>query len=348
MAGNDKKYIQRCLDIARLGLGNVAPNPMVGCVIVFEDKIIGEGYHRKIGEKHAEVYAIESVKDKSLLSKSRLYVNLEPCSHFGKTPPCVDLIIKYKIPEIVIGTVDPNEKVKGKGIERLKQAKSIVQTGILENECMELNKRYFTFINKKRPYIILKWAQTLDGFIDIQRNHNTVAQPTWITNETARILVHKWRNEEQAIMAGKNTIKKDNPQLTNRYWRGKSPVRIILDRENNLNRNLNVFDKSADTLIFNSKEDKSEQNLRWIKIDFNENVLGKIIRYLYERGIQSIIIEGGTKLLGNFADINLWDEARIFIGNKLFQNGVKAPSLPGKILHINEIDGSKLIYCIND
>ncbi|MBN2520045.1 MAG: bifunctional diaminohydroxyphosphoribosylaminopyrimidine deaminase/5-amino-6-(5-phosphoribosylamino)uracil reductase RibD, partial [Bacteroidales bacterium] len=327
--------------------GNVAPNPMVGCVIVHQNKIIGEGYHKKIGESHAEVNAIQSVKDKSVLSESKLYVNLEPCSHVGKTPPCTDLILEYNIPEIIVGMIDPNKIVAGKGIEKLKNNGCIVKNGISENECINLNKQYLTFIEKKRPYIILKWAQTLDGFIDLERNQNSPIEPNWITDKTARILVHKWRSEEQAIMVGTNTVEKDNPDLTNRFWAGKSPLRIVIDKNLKLNRNYNIFNNTAQTIIYNQLKDKAEKNLNFIKINFNKNIIPQILNDLYNKNVQSVIIEGGRKLLLSFIDINIWDEARVFMGPKMFKQGIKAPLISGGRTYFDTIGNSKLIYYNN-
>ncbi len=348
MTEDDKKYMHRCLQLAKLGKGNVAPNPMVGCVIVHQHKIIGEGYHKRLGEPHAEVNAIQSVKNKSILSKSKLYVNLEPCSHVGRTPPCTDLIIEYNIPETIVGMIDPNKIVAGKGIEKLKNNGCIVKTGILENESKNLNKRYLKFIEKKRPYIILKWAQTLDGFIDLERNQNSPIEPNWITNKTARILVHKWRNEEQAIMVGTNTIEKDNPNLTNRHWYGKSPIRIVIDKDLKLNKNYNIYNNHAQTIIYNQLNNRNENNLNFIKINFNKNIIPQILNDLYIKEIQSVLVEGGRKLLLSFIDINIWDEARVFIGPKMFEQGIKAPSISGKKTYFNAIGNSKLIYYINN
>ena len=343
----DKKYMQRCLQLAKSGFGNVAPNPLVGCVIVNKNKIIGEGYHRKFGESHAEVNAIQSVTDKSLLLKSKLYVNLEPCSHFGKTPPCTDLIIANKIPEIIIGITDPNKLVAGNGIKKLEINGCKVKTGILEKECKDLNKRYITYIEKKRPYIILKWAQTMDEFIDLERNEKSPVEPNWISNKTARILVHKWRREEQAIMVGRITVEKDDPNLTNRYWAGNSPLRILIDKDLKLNKNYNIYNKPENTIIYNQLENRISENLNFIKINFSDNIIPQVLNDLYKKEIQSLIIEGGRKLLLSFIDNNCWDEARVFIGEKLFTKGLKAPEIPGRMVYTDTIGDSKLIYTIN-
>ena len=325
-----EKYIKRCIELAKNGLGTTYPNPLVGCVIVFENTIIGEGWHKKSGASHAEVIAIESVQNKELLSSSTLYVSLEPCSHFGKTPPCADLILKYKIPNVVIGTVDPNSKVAGKGIQKLKDSGVNVSFGILEKVGNELNKRFFTFHRKNRPYIILKWAESADGFISPK--NKTEQKPVWISNEYSRQLVHKWRSEEQAILVGTQTIIDDNPSLTVRDWVGKNPIRVVIDKENAIDLSSNVFDNQAKTIVFSNKEVTSNSDkIQTIKIDFDTNSTQEIVKKLYNNNIQSIIIEGGRKTLQSFIDTNLWDEARVFIGEINLKEGTKAPELNRKI-----------------
>jgi len=325
-----EKYIKRCIELAKNGLGTTYPNPLVGCVIIFENTIIGEGWHKKSGASHAEVIAIESVQNKELLSSSTLYVSLEPCSHFGKTPPCADLILKYKIPNVVIGTVDPNSKVAGKGIQKLKDSGVNVTFGILEKEGNELNKRFFTFHRKNRPYIILKWAESADGFISPK--NKTEQKPVWISNEYSRQLVHKWRSEEQAILVGTQTIIDDNPSLTVRDWVGKNPIRVVIDKENAIDLSSNVFDNKAKTIVFSNKEVTSNSDkIQTIKIDFDTNSTQEIVKKLYNNNIQSIIIEGGRKTLQSFIDANLWDEARVFIGEINLKEGTKAPELNRKI-----------------
>lgn len=334
--------MQRCIEIATYGFGNVAPNPMVGAVITYNNEIIGEGYHQKYGEAHAEVNAINSLKDKHLLSKSTLYVNLEPCSHYGKTPPCADLIIKHKIPKVVIGSTDTFTKVHGRGIEKLKLAGIDVTCGILEKESRELNRRFFTYHETKKPYVILKWAQTLDGFIDAVRIKNTPLQPLWITNKTARTLVHRWRSEEQSIMVGTNTAAKDNPKLNVRDWAGKNPLRVLLDKNLRLDRNLNLFDNSVKTIVFTEKNIASDANTNFVRVNFDETLLITILEYLYHQNIQSIIIEGGAQLLNSFIKQNLWDEARVFIGDISFGSGVKAPDFSGKYSEKSDFGDSRL------
>ena len=321
-----EKYIKRCIELAKYGLGTTYPNPLVGCVIVFENKIIGEGWHKKSGESHAEVIAIQSVQNKELLSSSTLYVNLEPCSHFGKTPPCADLIIKYKIPNVIIGTIDPNSNVAGKGIKKLKDSGVTVSFGILEKECNELNKRFFTFHRKSRPYIILKWAESSDGFISPKNKKEQ--KPVWISNEYSRQLVHKWRSEEQAILVGTQTIIDDNPSLTVRDWVGKNPIRIIIDKENSIDSISNVLDNQSKTIVF-SKNDVTlnTDTIQNINIDFDNNSSQTIVNKLFENNIQSVIIEGGRKTIQTLIDEDLWDEARVFIGDIYINEGTKAPEI---------------------
>ncbi|WET01510.1 bifunctional diaminohydroxyphosphoribosylaminopyrimidine deaminase/5-amino-6-(5-phosphoribosylamino)uracil reductase RibD [Flavobacterium sp. YJ01] len=326
-----EKYIKRCIELAQNGLGTTYPNPMVGSVIVYEGQIIGEGWHKKAGEPHAEVNAVRSVKDKSLLKKSTIYVSLEPCSHFGKTPPCCDLIIANEIPNVVVGTVDPNEKVAGKGILKLIEAGANVTVGVLEDECNELNKRFFTFHQKKRPYIVLKWAESRDGFLAPEKVSDQDRKPIWITNQYSRQLVHKWRTEEQAILAGTQTVADDNPKLNARDWDGNNPVRVIIDQNNRIDKNSFVFDDSVKTIVFSNKNLKSStENTSFEVIDFNQNIIPQILDVLYKNQIQSIIIEGGRQTLQSFIDENLWDEARIFIGETSFHTGTKAPIISRK------------------
>lgn len=362
----DKKQMMRCLELAKQGMGNVAPNPMVGCVIEHQNQAIAVGYHEKFGEAHAEVNAINSVLDKSLLKESTLYVNLEPCSHTGKTPPCADLIIQHQIPNVVIGCIDSYSKVAGKGIEKLKAAGINVAVGVLEKKAKELNKRFFTFHNKKRPYIILKWAETKDGFIDIERhceersslNKNTANQSkdcfvprndvdNWITSSFSKKLVHQWRSEEQAIIIGTNTALNDNPKLTVRQIEGKNPLRVVLDLNLRLPEHLHIFDRSTPTLIFNSLKSEQQHNLEFVKIDKTKDLLPQILDELYQRSILSIIVEGGTQLLQTFIDSNLWDEAKVFIGEKEFKSGLKAPKFNKTPINSLQFDTDILNTYIN-
>jgi diaminohydroxyphosphoribosylaminopyrimidine deaminase/5-amino-6-(5-phosphoribosylamino)uracil reductase len=315
----------RAIELARLGMGQVAPNPMVGCVIVHDGLIIGEGYHHKYGEAHAEVNAILSVKDQDLLARSTMYVTLEPCAHFGKTPPCADLVVRMRIPKVVIGSMDPNEKVAGRGLDRLRSAGCIVETGLLEEECNRMNRRFLTVHQKGRPYIILKWAQTEDGFIDRSRDEDEFGQPTWITNDLSRIAVHKMRSDEAAILVGTNTAIKDNPSLTVREWSGNHPLRMVLDRRGILPESAALLDQSTETIVFTEQAMTSKPNLEYIRIQFNGDMLKEINSILVGRGIQSLLVEGGKSLLESYMREGLWDEARIYIGNKRFGSGIKAP-----------------------
>jgi len=314
--------MQRCIDLAKKGIRAVAPNPMVGCVLVVEDKIIGEGYHERYGEAHAEVNAINSVSNKSLLKKATLYVSLEPCSHTGKTPPCAELIIKKGIKKVVIGTKDSNPIVGGKGIEKLKNGGVQVEEGILQEQCIELNKRFFTFHEKQRPYVILKWAQTLDGFLDRIREDEK-QKINWISEPETKTLVHKWRSEEQSILVGRNTIINDNPSLTVRDYGGMNPIRLVIDSQLQISGALNIYSKDAPTIVFNRIKDKKEDNIEWVKI--NETSTKNILEELYKRGIQSIFVEGGSRTLQYFIIDNVWDEARVVVGQKYFKEGYKAP-----------------------
>lgn len=347
-----EKYINRCIELAKNGLGTTYPNPLVGSVIVYEDKIIGEGWHKKAGEAHAEVNAINSVKDKSLLSKATIYVSLEPCSHFGKTPPCADLIVSHKIPNVVIGTVDPNEKVAGNGIKKLMEAGANVTVGILEEECYALNKRFFTFHNKKRPYIILKWAETADGFIApfkiLKQVQHDKLKPVWITNTYSRQLVHKWRTEEQAILVGTQTVLDDNPSLNARDFYGNNPVRIVWDKSGKIDAKFHVKDNSIKTLfITESKEFKSTENCIYEICQFDKNLVENTLAILVKHQIQSVIIEGGSQTIQSFIDKNLWDEARVFKGKSIFENGVKAPKIKGKTAETKNILEDQLIILNN-
>ena len=343
-----EKYIKRCIELAKNGFGTTYPNPMVGSIIVYEDKIIGEGWHQKAGEPHAEVNAVRSVKDKSLLKKATIYVSLEPCSHFGKTPPCCDLIIANEIPNVVIGTVDPNEKVAGNGIKKLIAAGVNVTVGVLEKECHELNKRFFTYHNKKRPYIILKWAESQDGFLAPEKQVDQERTPVWITNQYSRQLVHKWRSEEQAILVGTQTVIDDNPKLNVRDWLGNNPVRVVLDQNNRISKESFIFDDSIKTIVFTKfKSNLSTENTTFEVIDFNQNIIPQILAVLYQNQIQSIIIEGGLKTLQAFIDQEIWDEARIFIGKTTFNKGTKAPILQKKTTTKTHIQNDELIYVRN-
>ncbi|MDP2413631.1 bifunctional diaminohydroxyphosphoribosylaminopyrimidine deaminase/5-amino-6-(5-phosphoribosylamino)uracil reductase RibD [Daejeonella sp.] len=326
-----QNYLQRCIDLARLGAGSVSPNPMVGSVIVCDDKIIGEGYHRVYGQAHAEVNAINQVFEthdnaKELLKRSTIYVNLEPCSHFGKTPPCADLIISNEIPRAVIGCRDPFDQINGKGIEKLRNAGIDVVEGVLTEQCIDLNKRFFTRIQKQRPYIILKWAQTSDGFFAPADKSQK-----WISSQNAKQLVHRWRTEEDAVLVGKNTALADNPRLNSREWPGRDPTRIVIDRRLELPEDLNVFDQSQDTIIFNEQKTDLVDRIKYLELEDFDNLLPQLIAYqLYLMDIQSLIVEGGAETLNLFIKAGLWDEARVFTSPQNWNSGIPAPKLFGK------------------
>ncbi|MGO4910962.1 bifunctional diaminohydroxyphosphoribosylaminopyrimidine deaminase/5-amino-6-(5-phosphoribosylamino)uracil reductase RibD [Leeuwenhoekiella sp. W20_SRS_FM14] len=343
-----EKYMVRCVQLAKNGLGTTYPNPMVGSVIVHNNKIIGEGWHKKSGEPHAEVNAINSVIHKELLSESTIYVSLEPCSHYGKTPPCSDLIIAKGIKKVIIGTVDPFAEVSGRGIKKLLEAGCEVQVGVLEGLCQELNKRFFTFHNKKRPYIILKWAESADGFIAPDSTRRDKKEPFWITNSVSKQLVHKWRSEEQSILVGSTTAKTDNPSLTTREWYGNSPTRIVIDKNLSLSNESHLLDACTATLIITETEAINSENKKYYKADFNSNLPKQICDILHTKGLQSVIIEGGTQTLQHFINAGLWDEARVFKGNLDFKSGIKSPQLKAfKKLKTTAYTGDLLTYYIN-
>ncbi len=332
--GHHESYMRRCIELGNLALGTARPNPMVGCVIVHENKIIAEGYTSPFGGPHAEVVALNAVKDKNLLPHSELYVSLEPCSHFGKTPPCANLIVESGVRDVIIGCLDPNPKVSGNGIRVLRENGCIVTNGVLENECREHFKRFLCYHERKRPYIILKWAQTADGFIAPKRKEK--AQPVWITNPVSRQLVHKWRGEEQCILVGHNTVIADNPSLNTRDWHGSDPVKIILTKEKNLDKSLNIF-KSAAPLILDSN-----------CIDYDKPVAGQLCKVLYDKEITSVIVEGGTRTLNHFIQSGIWDEARVFIGSVEFKDGIKAPAISKDPIHSKSVSGDQLLTYRND
>ncbi|MFO7824248.1 MAG: bifunctional diaminohydroxyphosphoribosylaminopyrimidine deaminase/5-amino-6-(5-phosphoribosylamino)uracil reductase RibD [Cyclobacterium sp.] len=319
----DETFMQRALDLASLGEGRVSPNPMVGCVIVLENKIIGEGYHEQYGEAHAEPNAIKTVKDKSLLQNATLYVSLEPCAHHGKTPPCAELIARHRLKKVVIGALDSNPLVAGKGISLLRAAGIEVVSGVLEEKVRLQNRRFFTRMEKKRPYILLKWAQTKDRFIA-----RTNFDSKWISSALSRQLVHRWRTEEDAIMVGTHTAHYDNPRLNVRDWTGKDPIRVLIDRQLRLSPELNLFDDSQHTLIYNYKQEKTIGQTYWIQVK-EPFGLHALLEDLQQKGVQSLLVEGGAALLQDFIREELWDEARVFTGNLRFGLGIPAPVLPG-------------------
>ena len=343
--------MQRCIELGKNGRGITYPNPMVGSIIVYKNLIIGEGFTSAYGGNHAEVNAINSVADIALLKKATLYVSLEPCSHYGKTAPCADLIISQKIPNVVIGCLDPHIKVSGKGIQKLRDAGCQVEVGIFEEECREHHKRFLTFHEKKRPYIILKWAESSDGFIAPDKNlRSDNLEPYWITNNKSRQLVHQWRAEEHAILVGTNTVLEDNPKLNVRYWEGQSPIRIIIDKDLKIPKNYHVFDATGTTLVLTSKliARETEGNIEYLQIDFENNLAKEICKVLYKRNIISLLVEGGTKTLQTFIDSGLWDETRVFQGNTNFIKGLKAPQFSGRKLLEKKIIKDTLTMYRND
>ncbi|WP_436514913.1 bifunctional diaminohydroxyphosphoribosylaminopyrimidine deaminase/5-amino-6-(5-phosphoribosylamino)uracil reductase RibD [Ekhidna sp. To15] len=338
---DDSLYMKRALELAALGRGHVSPNPMVGCVIVHQDKIVGEGYHQKYGEAHAEVNAIKDVKDQSILPACTAYVTLEPCAHHGKTPPCADLLIEKKLKRVVIACRDPFDQVDGKGMEKLKNAGIEVSLGVLQDEAEHLNRRFFTSIKNQRPYVILKWAQTLDGFV-ARENYDS----KWISNSSSRQLVHKWRTEEDAILVGKNTAHYDNPTLTAREWSGRNPTRILLDSNLEIKKTSNLFNEDAPTLVLNSLKEEKKKNIEWIKTEMNNP--WSVLRKLHEQNIQSVIIEGGSQVLNSFINENCWDEARVFITDEAFLSGIPAPKIEGIASEEEVIFNDKLITYRNN
>ena len=338
-------YINRCIELALKGAGKVSPNPMVGCVIVHKDKIIGEGYHKQYGGKHAEVNAIESVKDHTLLKESILYVNLEPCSHHGKTPPCCELIANKKIPKVVIGCKDYSKKVNGKGITYLEK-NNIKVINHKSNNSKILNKRFFNFHKNNRPYIILKWAETKDGFIDkIRKDHQKGIN--WISTENTKILVHKWRAEEDAILVGRNTVENDNPELTAREYKGKNPIRIVIDPNLKLNYQCKIFNKTSKTIILNKIQSKELDNVIFLKVE-NKNMIKSLMKYLYKIGVISLIVEGGKKTIESFLNCNYWNEARVIQGDKKFIKGIKAPHMNRKFSNIEYLGKDQIHTYFND
>ena len=341
---SDELFMKRCLELAEMGSGNVSPNPMVGCVIVSGGKIIGEGYHKKYGDAHAEVNAVKSVTDtygdqaEALLKNATVYVSLEPCAHFGKTPPCADLLVRHQVKKVVIGNRDPFPDVNGKGMEKLKDAGIEVIYGVLDKECAQLNRRFFTRISKQRPYIILKWARTANGYFAPK---NTVQQ--WISGPLAKKLVHKWRTEEDAILVGKQTAIADNPQLSAREWNGNNPVRLVIDRNLDVPPGNHLYDDSAKTVILNEKKTDVMGNVHFVQMEDMQYYLPQKIAFqLYLMDIQSIIIEGGANILNQFISAGLWDEARVFNSVSNWETGVFSPQINGRITSVTEVDQDQL------
>lgn len=337
---SDEQYMQRCLQLAALGKGRVAPNPMVGAVIVHNGKIIGEGYHERFGEAHAEVNAVASVKNQALLADSTIYVSLEPCAHFGKTPPCADLLVAKKFKRVVVGTLDVNAAVFQKGIKRLEDAGIDVTVGVCEKECRELNRAFFTFHSQKRPYVLLKWAQTKRGFMD--NSEGKTGEVSWISAPETQVIVHQWRSEYQAILVGKNTVLQDNPSLTVRAVTGKNPIRILLDSYNEISSNVSIKDDQAETIVLNLERTEAVKNVHYVKL--NNMTPESILAALYDLNIQSVLIEGGAQTLQSFIDAQLWDEARVITGRNEFQSGTKAPLIRGEKNSSQVIYGDEITY----
>ena len=336
-------FMQRCLQVAQYGGGYVAPNPMVGCLVVCDDVIIGEGFHQQYGRAHAEPNAINAVKNPELLRRSTMYVNLEPCSYYGKTPPCADLIVKSQIPRVVIGTLDPNPKVAGRGVEILRKAGIEVVIGVMEEECRELNKRFFIFQEQQRPYVLLKWAQTHDGFIDRNRTEPGQA-PLGISNNITKQLTHKMRSENQSILVSTNTVLLDNPSLTVRNWSGKNPIRIAIDRQGRIPAHYHLLDGSLQTMVFTELERQNTPHVEYIQVDFDAESLQTILRKLYERNIHSVMVEGGSKLLKSFILCGLWDEANVEVSPLCIGDGVAAPVLSVQPFERKSYDGHDWIF----
>jgi diaminohydroxyphosphoribosylaminopyrimidine deaminase/5-amino-6-(5-phosphoribosylamino)uracil reductase len=344
----DDKFMRRCLDLAVSAEGMTYPNPLVGAVVVHNGEIIGEGYHIRAGGPHAEVFAIGSVIDRSLLKESVLYVSLEPCSHHGKTPPCTDLIIESGIPRIVAGTMDTSEKVSGRGLNTLKSAGREVVAGVMEKECRWVNRRFFIFSEKKRPYITLKWAQSSDGFIDTYRSEDKGTGPYWISGKPERVLVHKWRSEEQAILAGATTVRTDNPALNARLWGGADPLKIILSRSGDLGDYLTEDESKGTVVVFTGNRTGIKGNGAVVQLENDIPSALTITRYLYNQGIQSLFVEGGSMVLNHFIENGMWDEARIFTGFSVFEKGVKAPGIKGRTISVRDFEASRLDVLVND
>lgn len=339
----ERLFMQRAFTLAGFGRGRVSPNPMVGCVIVHEGRIIGEGWHQRYGEAHAEVNAVKAVEDQSLLAESTVYVTLEPCSHTGKTPPCADMLVSHGVKKVIIANDDPNPLVAGRGIQKLRAAGAEVLTGLLAAEGRFLNRRFFTYMEKKRPYVILKYARTADGFM---ARENFDAK--WISNAYARQLVHKWRAEEDAILVGTQTARYDDPQLNVRDWSGRNPVRVVIDRYLKLPPTLQVFDGTQPTLCYNTLREEARMEATLIRLP-EEDFLPAMLQDMYRRKVQSVIIEGGAQVLQAFIDAGLWDEARIVTAPKTFGRGIAAPVLYGNLIaHESVCNDTLEIYTPHD
>lgn len=333
--------MRRAMERARLGLGSVSPNPLVGCVIIANGRIIGEGWHQQFGGPHAEIIALQSVTDGTLLQKATVYVNLEPCSHFGKTPPCADKLVQTGVQRVVIANRDTNPLVKGKGIEKLRAAGIEVTEDVLKEEGRQLNRRFFARIEQGIPYIILKWAESADGFMATKEN-----KPTWISNEYSRQRVHQWRSEEDAVLVGTNTAAIDDPELNVRHWTGRNPLRIVIDKSLRLSTSLHLFDQSQSTLCYNLQRDEAQNNLTFVKLN-EKNFLSDLLHDLSNRNIGSVIVEGGAQTLHAFITGGWWHEARIIRSKTTLGAGVPSPILRGASLYEDEITGDRLSVVMN-
>jgi diaminohydroxyphosphoribosylaminopyrimidine deaminase/5-amino-6-(5-phosphoribosylamino)uracil reductase len=332
----DLLFMRRAMELAGRGRGSVSPNPLVGCVIVHDGRILGEGWHERYGEPHAEVNAVQHVQDQQLLRQSTVYVTLEPCAHFGNTPPCADMLVRVAVKRVVISNVDPNPLVAGKGIDKLKAAGIEVSIGLMQREGLDLNSRFFTMMQKERPYIILKWAQTADGFM-ARENHDS----KWISNVYSRQLTHKWRTEEDAILVGTQTALRDNPRLTSRDWTGRHPTRVVIDRKMILSTDLHLFDGTAPTIRYNQFVNETRPDETCVMIA-DENFIGGVLKDLYTRKIQSLLVEGGPTTLDHFISVGLWDEVRMFVAPVRFGKGLPAPRPVGRSSEIDVV-GDRLI-----
>jgi diaminohydroxyphosphoribosylaminopyrimidine deaminase/5-amino-6-(5-phosphoribosylamino)uracil reductase len=342
----DEQYMQRALDLARMAGVHAAPNPMVGAVIVYNDRIIGEGFHERFGGPHAEVNAVADVADKSLLSKATIYVTLEPCAHFGKTPPCANLLVYHKFKRVVIATVDPHGKVAGKGITILKEAGIEITVGVLEKQARELNKRFFTFHQKSRPFVLLKWAQSSDGFIDLPRNNESTAEIRWISQPETQVLTHTWRSEEQTILVGWRTIANDNPTLTTRAVKGSNPIRLIIDPELKAPSESGVFTDGNKTVVFTKKQQQNTEATEFVTL--SDCSVNEILNWCYDKGIASILVEGGRFTTQQFIDSGLWDEARIIQGKVVFKSGTLAPEIKATPRFVESFGLDTIYYYYHD
>lgn len=346
---DDEKFMQRCLQLALNGKGYTKSNPLVGAVVVCRGKIIGEGFHQQYGKAHAEVNAINNVKDKSLLKESTLYVSLEPCSHYGKTPPCSKLIIDCQIPSVIVATLDPYPEVSGKGVKMLSEAGIKVITGVLQDEAQYLNRDFFTAQIQKRPYIYLKWAETRDGFLDRKRTEGQLVCPTPISNPLTKVLVHKLRSEVSAIMVATNTAINDNPSLTTRYWYGNNPIRIILDRQRRIPSHYQLFSDDVETFIFTEEVEREEcgKNTHFIPLNFDSEMFISLFKILNDKKITSVLVEGGSSLLNSFICAGVWDEAYVEVADCLFKDGIKAPQIGGVLISERKIGESYTRHLMN-